>query len=582
MIAAGPHATDAELEAYIVGAHAGEAADGAAAFERHLEDCEPCRTRAARAAAVEGLLEAAAAAASFCPGCTRVLEGALCGDCGAAASAGAFVADGVIVRSPHGRVYRAHDAEGRVVALKELAFVHAPTPEALAAFEREARVLRLLSHPRIPRFVDAFTEGQGVGARLYLAQEFIEGESLAVELQRGAFGEPEARALAEQVLEVLVYLQGLSPPVFHRDIKPANLIRRQDGAVALVDFGAARDLGATVGATLVGTFGYMPVEQLGGIVDSTSDLYALGATLYHALSRREPWRAMDDAEAIARLQVSASFRTFLSVLMARRPEDRFRNAAAALEALHRPSTRPAAHRRRAVRAVAAAALASTAALGLGVTFRLGMLRGQRSGPGRRVVENVVRTEAAGVWKGGRMDMDFYNADIHSVLGTLAAVGQVKLVTSDAVRGKLTMKMNDVPWDQALDAIVRTQHLQAIWQGNVIRVEPVGGLDIERPAGGGAGLIRRSLLTPFDGAPPRRPFVAFESYPLDLIRLVGTVRGATPCAMFTSPAGNGAVVGPGNLVGKEAARIIEIRSDRVILELSGPSGAPERRELTMRR
>jgi hypothetical protein len=268
--------------------------------------------------------------------------------------------------------------------------------------------------------------------------------------------------------------------------------------------------------------------------------------------------------------------------MARRPEDRFRNAAAALEALHRPAARPAARRRRAVRAVAAAALAVTAALGLGVTFRLGMLRGRRSGPGRRVVENVVRTEAPGVRKGRRMDMDFYKADIHSVLRVLADVGQVKLVTSDAVRGEVTMNMNDVPWDQALDAIVRTQHLQAIWQGNVIRVEPVGGLEIERQAGGGAGLIRRNLLSPFDGVSLRRPFVAFDSYPLDVIRLVGTVRGATPCAMFTSPSGNGAIMWLGNLVGKEAARIIEIRSDRVILELSGPGGAPERRELTMRR
>ena len=78
--------------------------------------------------------------------------------------------------------------------------------------------------------------------------------------------------------------------VIHRDIKPANLIRRADGTIALVDFGAAHVQGTTAGSTSIGTFGYMPIEQLAGIVDATTDVYALGASLLHLLTRREPWR----------------------------------------------------------------------------------------------------------------------------------------------------------------------------------------------------------------------------------------------------------------------------------------------------
>jgi serine/threonine protein kinase len=81
-----------------------------------------------------------------------------------------------------------------------------------------------------------------------------------------------------------------TPPVLHRDLKPANVVLRPDGTLALVDFGSVRTLSTdrTHGSTLVGTFGYMPPEQLGGTVDRTSDLYALGATLLHDLTGRDP------------------------------------------------------------------------------------------------------------------------------------------------------------------------------------------------------------------------------------------------------------------------------------------------------
>jgi len=330
------HPAAESLELYVIGAHDQVSVPD---IEAHLRACAACTAEVRRQAQVDLALTEVAAEAVFCPGCGAVMVAATCSHCGAAAQAGGFRIERVLVQNAHGRMYLARDAHGNAVALKELAFVQAPHPDAVAAFEREARLLRQLSHPQIPRFLAAFREGEGVHTRLYLAQEYVEGQSLQDHLATHQFSEAEARDVAQQVLSILEYLQGLAPMVFHRDIKPANLIRRADGRIALVDFGAARDLGSTVGATLVGTFGYMPVEQMGGIVDASTDLYALGATLCHLLSRRPPWKLVEDPQALERLNVSRGFRDYLARLTARQPADRYPSAAAAAQGLRSPPRR---------------------------------------------------------------------------------------------------------------------------------------------------------------------------------------------------------------------------------------------------
>jgi serine/threonine-protein kinase len=238
-------------------------------------------------------------------------------------------------------MYVAVGPEGRKVALKELVFATVPSVQQIDAFEREAAVLRQLDHADIPRFVASFQVGQGVHARLYLAQEYVEGRTLADALGEHRFSEYEADSLARRVLAILRYLHGLSPRLLHRDIKPSNIIARPDGSIALVDFGAARDLAAdqTHRATLVGTFGYMPPEQLGGTVSPSSDLYALGATLVHLLSRKPPSELLNaqmELEFSRAVRVSPRFREFLRRLVARDPAERFRSAQDALDALDRP------------------------------------------------------------------------------------------------------------------------------------------------------------------------------------------------------------------------------------------------------
>ncbi|MGL4499087.1 MAG: protein kinase domain-containing protein, partial [Chroococcales cyanobacterium] len=103
--------------------------------------------------------------------------------------------------------------------------------------------------------------------------------------------ELEVRDLAKQLLEILMYLHQLTPPVVHRDIKPQNIIRQSDGKVFLVDFGAVQDTyrhTIASGSTIVGTYGYMAPEQFRGQAKPATDLYGLGATLLFLLTHKDP------------------------------------------------------------------------------------------------------------------------------------------------------------------------------------------------------------------------------------------------------------------------------------------------------
>jgi hypothetical protein len=160
-------------------------------------------------------------------------------------------------------------------------------------FEREAKVLSMLRHPGVPRVIEYFEhprERGGLG--LYLVQEYVDAPTLRERLQHGPLlGGDDLDTLVHGLLDVLEYMHGRAPPVFHRDIKPSNILIRDDGRPVLIDFGGVcfgwRPPGQ-VGTTVVGTFGYMPPEQLLGHVGATTDLYALGATLLELVSGVPP------------------------------------------------------------------------------------------------------------------------------------------------------------------------------------------------------------------------------------------------------------------------------------------------------
>ena len=271
----------------------------------------------------------------LCPVCSAGLASTRCDACGAAARPGGFVIEKLLSQTLHGRVYRARSPEGVVVALKELVFALAPDAQTIDAFEREARVLAALDHPAIPRFVGAFREGTGIHLRLYLAQELVDGEPLSERVRRGPMPLEDVKALARQALNVLAWLHDRR--VLHRDVKPANLIVRPDGALALVDFGVARELlrEVTHGGTLVGTFGYMPIEQMGGTVDARSDLYALGATLLHCATGTQPGDLLKP-DFTLETRRARELQPWLDKMLALQREDRFASAQAALRALDAP------------------------------------------------------------------------------------------------------------------------------------------------------------------------------------------------------------------------------------------------------
>jgi len=350
--------TREDIELYVMGQYDGDIA----ALEREIAEDPALQQILADEARLESQLRDAAAHATFCPACNDLVRGTRCDACGAAVKPGGYAVERVLVSNAHGRMYVAHDADDRRVALKELAFVQAPGPDALAKFEREAKFLRALEHPAIPRFLASFEEGSGVHTRYYLAQELVEGTALD-RLDEHWYTEAEVIELARQVLGVIVYLQSLSPMVIHRDIKPANLIKRADGSIALVDFGAAHVHGSTAGVTTVGTFGYMPIEQLAGLVDATTDLYALGMTLLHLMTRQEPWRLV---QAKADINASPRLRGFLGKLTANDPRERFPDAKAALAALDGPVALAKPKRRTPVIAAAAGIACAFAAAGGGI------------------------------------------------------------------------------------------------------------------------------------------------------------------------------------------------------------------------
>ncbi|NJL82785.1 MAG: serine/threonine protein kinase [Chloroflexaceae bacterium] len=177
-----------------------------------------------------------------------------------------------------------------LVVLKLLTFGGDVQWEDLKLFEREAQILKQLDHPRIPKYRDYFAIDDR-SLWFGMVQEYIPGSSLRVLLeQKQRFTERQIRQIATEVLEILAYLHGLTPPVLHRDIKPSNLILSAEKKIYLVDFGAVQDRALAEGATLTiaGTYGYAPLEQFGGRAVAASDLYALGATLIHLLTGCSP------------------------------------------------------------------------------------------------------------------------------------------------------------------------------------------------------------------------------------------------------------------------------------------------------
>ncbi|OYT71456.1 MAG: hypothetical protein CFK52_08150 [Chloracidobacterium sp. CP2_5A] len=163
--------------------------------------------------------------------------------------------------------------------------------KAIEDFQREGQLLASLEHPSIPTVYDYFVnEG-----KYYLVMKYVPGGDLAKKLKESASGYIDERTVTEwaiQVCDVLDYIHNQNPPVIYRDLKPANLMlddTRTPARVMLIDFGIARFVSPTQkGVTAIGTMGYAPPELFSGQVEPRSDLYSLGATMFHLLTGSDP------------------------------------------------------------------------------------------------------------------------------------------------------------------------------------------------------------------------------------------------------------------------------------------------------
>jgi outer membrane protein assembly factor BamB len=194
-----------------------------------------------------------------------------------------------------GAVYLAQDLRfsgvTRHCALKEM-ISQTPDPQvrrlSVQSFMREANLLVQLNHPGIPQIYDFFTEG----VRSYLVMEYIKGKNLEEVLEdtEGMLKEKIVLDWAIQICDVLIYLHGQHPAIVFRDLKPANVMLRDEpeNKITLIDFGIAKAFVANQKGTMIGTEGYSPPEQYKGMADPRGDIYALGATLHHLLTKRDP------------------------------------------------------------------------------------------------------------------------------------------------------------------------------------------------------------------------------------------------------------------------------------------------------
>ena len=248
-----------------------------------------------------------------------------------------------------GAVYLARDRNlgDAPRAVKEMVEAHldpAQHEKAIGDFKRESLLLTSLEHPSIPTIYDYFYDEPL--SRFYLVMKFISGGDLASRLRTAPGGRIDERTVVDwgmQAADVLEYLHSRPKPIIYRDLKPANLmIDGNSGRVMLIDFGIARWVKQEEkGVTAVGTMGYAPPELFGGRVEPRSDVYSLGATLFHLLTGSDPQDnpllIFDFQKNPRPRQITPSLSSEMEQILMRaveyKPEDRFASAGAMRDAL---------------------------------------------------------------------------------------------------------------------------------------------------------------------------------------------------------------------------------------------------------
>lgn len=238
---------------------------------------------------------------------------------------------GEIGRGGMGIVYKAQDNElGRTVALKMISSALLSGTDTTERFTREAKIAASLNHPNIVKIFDV-VKFQG---KTCICMEYIEGASLRKVIeQTGKLQESWLVKIALQISEALY--EAHSKGIIHRDIKPDNILLTKDVAVKVTDFGIAKihdDLALTQHGKAIGTLPYLSPEQFRGEeADMQSDIYALGITLYEALSGKPPFYEGDigyqhlHSEPYKIKGASAELENIVSVCLRKNKQERYQN-----------------------------------------------------------------------------------------------------------------------------------------------------------------------------------------------------------------------------------------------------------------
>ncbi|HEX8180288.1 MAG TPA: FHA domain-containing serine/threonine-protein kinase [Pyrinomonadaceae bacterium] len=216
--------------------------------------------------------------------------------------------------------------------------------KAVNDFKRESMLLASLEHPSIPTIYDYFYDE--AASRFYLVMKYISGGDLLARMRNAHNARLDEKTVADwgmQIADVLDYLHRRNPPIIYRDLKPANLmIDGNSGRIMLIDFGIARWVSPQEkGVTAVGTMGYAPPELFSGKVVPASDIYSLGATMFHLLTGSDPQDnpllIFDFTKNPRPRQLAPSLSNEMESILLRaveyKPENRFRTAAEMRDAL---------------------------------------------------------------------------------------------------------------------------------------------------------------------------------------------------------------------------------------------------------
>ncbi|HJC11455.1 MAG TPA: serine/threonine protein kinase [Candidatus Blautia merdigallinarum] len=213
----------------------------------------------------------------------------------------------------------------------------------------ETEMLKKLNHPNLPSIVDVI-DGEGT---LLIVMDYIEGQHLeSVVTEYGAQSQEDVLQWAKQLCDVLAYLHSRKPPIIYRDMKPSNIMLKPDGKVMLIDFGIAREFkeNSRADTTCLGTQGYAAPEQYGGRgqTDARTDIYCLGATLYHLLTGHNPSEPPYALYPIRywNPRLSSGLEKIILKCTQKNPHDRYQNCGELMHALEHYHELDTAYRRK--------------------------------------------------------------------------------------------------------------------------------------------------------------------------------------------------------------------------------------------